>query len=259
MFELPVSVYDSVEAALTANDRRSILALQSALRQRVRDYAYLEIGSHLGGSLQPFLSDERCVVAYSIDLRPSVQPDERGIPDRYPGNSTERMLTTLRPFYREAMQKLVCFERDAREVTAAELGIRPTFCFVDGEHTDDAAFSDFESCRRLAKDECVIVFDDVHLIFRAFERAVRRLRAEGVTHEAYVLPDKIAVLELGGMGLVRAPTVAGRVAMPDATFHLAGELGRYRDAILALRRLPGARLAQKIVSVFPFGAPFRSR
>lgn len=256
---LPLSVFDPVETALTLNDRASLLALQGALRGRLREYAYLEIGSHLGGSLQPFLADDRCIRVYSIDPRPASQPDERGVADRYPANSTERMLATLRPAYRPRMHKLVSFERDARDVAADEVPDRPSFCFIDGEHTDIAAYRDFESCRRLAAARCVIAFDDVHLIFRGFSRAVLSLRDGGIAHRAYVLPDKVAVIELGGLDLVCTRGLADRVATPDALMYLTDDLGRYRDAIVTLKRLPGSRLAQRMISLFPFGRPFRPR
>jgi hypothetical protein len=255
----PLSTYDPVETALTQNDRLSILALQAGLRQRLGTYTYMEIGSHLGGSLQPFLIDDDCMRIYSIDLRPSHQPDERGVPDRYPGNSTERMLRILRPRYGAQMGKLVCFERDASDVAASELDVRPSFCFIDGEHTDGAAFRDFLSCRRLGTEPLVIAFDDVQLVFRAFARAVETLRKEGTRHLAYVLPDKIAVIEVGELEIARTHAVLERLVMADALIYVASELGRYRDAIKALRRIPGSRLVQRLVAVTPFGEAFKPR
>jgi hypothetical protein len=57
---------------LSENDRISLLTLQAAVRERYAEYAYLEIGSFRGGSLQPFLVDDCCTTLYSIDPRTGV-------------------------------------------------------------------------------------------------------------------------------------------------------------------------------------------
>src|SRR2546425_13216515 len=89
---LDLSLFSRIESQSTANDRRSLLAVQLVVRQRQSEYCWLEIGSHLGGSLQALMVDPRCTRVISIDPRPSVQPDERGQDFRYVENSTQRML-----------------------------------------------------------------------------------------------------------------------------------------------------------------------
>lgn len=255
------SVYDAVETQLRPEDRRSILALLSALRRRTGGYAYLEIGSHLGGSLQPALLDTSCTAAISVDPRPAVQADERGTDFEYRSNSTEGMTRGLRSALGDAaVRKLTCFERDASDVMVEELPERPLFCFIDGEHTDRAVRSDFAACLRfLPAEGGVVAFDDVHVVFRGYAACIERLRSDGTSHRAYVLADKIGVIEIGRLDLFTDPALLRRIADAGAFLALAAELGRYRDAILAIARLPGARVAQRLLARTPFGGPFRPR
>ena len=51
--------------------------LHAAVAER-GPFRYLEIGSHLGGSLQALVADPRCMEIVSIDTRPDSQPDDRG-------------------------------------------------------------------------------------------------------------------------------------------------------------------------------------
>lgn len=254
-------IYDAVETQLRPEDRRSILALSAAVRQQFGSYAYLEIGSHLGGSLQPFLLDPLCTAAISIDPRPLAQPDERGSLFNYPENSTEGMVAGLRAALGDAgVSKLTCVERDAADVSLGDLPERPRLCFIDGEHTDRAVLSDFQSCLRfLPTDGGVVAFDDVHVIFRGYAACIELLKSKGVAYRAYVLPEKIGVIELGATSLVSSPALLDRIADAGAFLALAQELGRYRDAILAIARVPGARVIQRLISRVRIGAAFRPR
>jgi hypothetical protein len=89
---LDLHLFDAIPSQTSRRDRRCLLAMQVVCRERFGEYAYLEIGSHLGGSLQTHVLDPRCRRLYSIDSRPNVQPDDRGKLDLYPGNATERMV-----------------------------------------------------------------------------------------------------------------------------------------------------------------------
>ena len=92
---LDLSLFEKIESQSVDDDKKSFLSCQLALRELRSDYKYLEIGSYLGGSLQPHLLDEKCAKIYSIDKRPETQPDERGVDYTYLNNSTERMLELL--------------------------------------------------------------------------------------------------------------------------------------------------------------------
>jgi len=89
---LDISLFSAIESQSTDDDKRSLLACQLAVRELRDPYIYLEIGSYIGGSIQPYLLDPRCKRIYSIDKRPAKQPDERGIDYIYENNSTARMM-----------------------------------------------------------------------------------------------------------------------------------------------------------------------
>ena len=93
---LDLKLFEKIESQSTEPDKQSLLALQSAVRELRPGYRYLEIGSYLGGSIQPHLLDDKCGHIYSLDKRPLQQPDARGFDYRYLNNSTERMLENLR-------------------------------------------------------------------------------------------------------------------------------------------------------------------
>src|SRR4051794_29812804 len=67
----------------SAADRRSLLALHAAIATR-GDFAYLEVGSYHGASLQSFITDPRCRRIVSIDRRDEAPPDTRAEAPQYP-------------------------------------------------------------------------------------------------------------------------------------------------------------------------------
>lgn len=75
---LDISLFESIGSQTSPGDRRSLLALHRACRETYGAFAYLEIGSHLGGSLQALIADPCCTAITSIDPRPASQPDARG-------------------------------------------------------------------------------------------------------------------------------------------------------------------------------------
>src|SRR4051812_45896339 len=94
--QLDLQLFEKISSQSTDRDKRSMLACQLAVRELAPDYTYLEIGSYLGGSIQPHLLDPRCRTIFSIDKRPLSQPDERGFDFIYKNNSTARMMELLR-------------------------------------------------------------------------------------------------------------------------------------------------------------------
>lgn len=148
---LDISIFDGIPSLTTAEGRRSLLAVQLATARLRGWYSYLEIGSHLGGTIQPHLRDIRCEKIFSIDPRPEAQPDERapGHLDRYQDNSTDRMLALLAQQQSDQVGKIECFECCSWEVPAAAIAIRPHLVFIDGEHTTDDALADFRFAMRV--------------------------------------------------------------------------------------------------------------
>src|SRR5215469_10413978 len=113
---LDVELFNAIGSQSTLGDRRSWLALQRAKRKSNSSYVYLEIGSHLGGSMQPYLMDPKCRRIYSIDARPLEQPDDLYKRIRFEDNSTERMLANLQTIDPDQVSKIVCFDSDARDI-----------------------------------------------------------------------------------------------------------------------------------------------
>lgn len=241
-----ISAFDAVPTQLLEADKRSVLAVREVLGRTCGNYAYLEVGSHLGGSLQPFLLDARCTVLYSVDPRPLRQPDERGEAFLYRGNSTQHMLDTLAPAYGAHLDKLHCFERHVRDVQADELPRRPRLLLIDGEHTDTAVQEDFRACVALAEADCVVMFDDAHVVYRGLRRCLEWLRAEGTPFRAYVLPAKIAVVEVGNLRLAGAPEISELLVTAEAFLFATDELDRYRRMVVALKSLPGVSLVNRV-------------
>jgi hypothetical protein len=196
---LDTSLFAHVPSETSEWDRLSLLALQNACRECYGSFAYAEIGSHLGGTLQVLIADERCRSITSIDARPAAQPDPRGLIP-YPENSTERMLRHLRSVPGADLGKLRTIEAETRSVSPDELP-PAQLCLVDAEHTHEAALRDAHFCRRLARDDGAILFHDRELVRSAIERFLEDLGR--TPHEGYPLLGQIYVVEVGQTRLRR--------------------------------------------------------
>src|ERR1700755_1485638 len=114
--DLDLKLFAKIESQSTDNDKRSLLACQLATRELAPGYNYLEIGSYLGGSIQPHLLDEKCARIFSIDMRPEKQPDERGANYTYLNNSTARMMEKLRDVDADGLAKITTIDGDTRSL-----------------------------------------------------------------------------------------------------------------------------------------------
>ncbi len=232
---LDLSVFDHIPSQTTADDRRSLLAVQSATARHFGAYSYLEIGSHLGGSIQPHLLDPRCRRIYSIDPRPACQPDNRGGAYDYPGNSTRRMLDGLRAVAGDAaLRRLETFETTAADMEPACISDRPHLCFIDGEHTTAAVLADFAFCDGVRHADGAICFHDAGVVWAALRRVARaaRRRDGGDGVAMLVLGGSVVALAFGASPLARDPAIA-RLRRTQAAFFL-------RSAAHDLRRRASA-------------------
>jgi len=177
------SLFDAIETQSSAGDRRAWLAVQRAMR-RPAGYVYLEIGSHLGGSLQQHLRDPQCRAAVSIDKRSASQPDDRGEVFHYEGNSTARMLANLRRVAGADLDKLACIDGETRDVAPARMPSAPDICFIDGEHTVSAATADFAFCLLVCRPAAAICFHDDWIVADAIRGALADLRRQQVPFTA---------------------------------------------------------------------------
>ena len=130
-------LFDSIESESTPEDQRSLLALQVACRNTSQRFGWLEIGSHLGGSLQTLVRDPRCGRISSIDARPDAVPDARIRTCAYPENSTQRMLERLGEIPGADLGIVQTYEAGT-DALDPETFDPPNVCFVDGEHTNEA-------------------------------------------------------------------------------------------------------------------------
>jgi Methyltransferase domain len=195
---LDLSLFDLVSTQTYPEDRASLLLLQRCVRQS-GDYIYAEIGSHLGGTLQPHLVDSRCALIYSIDKRPVALPDEYSGEVYYPGNSTQRMLDGLREAFPESpVEKIHTFDSDARDLDPSQFSQPPDFCFIDAEHTDRAVVADFGFCFRVCKQDGVIAFHDANAIPAGLARIRQQLRKSGTRFQHFLLPRHVYVILLDG-------------------------------------------------------------
>ncbi|MEA2133199.1 MAG: hypothetical protein QOC68_1108, partial [Solirubrobacteraceae bacterium] len=201
---LDTTLLASIESETTEPDRRSLLALHAAVAER-GPFRYLEIGSHLGGSLQALVADARCTEIVSIDTRPASQPDDRGQTFHYDDNSTERMLGLLAGVPGADLSKVRTFEVGTDRLAPSELPGAPALCLIDGEHTKEAALTDARFCLEALGDTGIIAFHDSNVVQPAIDDFVRSLGER--PHAAFQLPDSVAVVQVGADDLPRSPYV----------------------------------------------------
>jgi hypothetical protein len=205
--DLDLSLFEKIVSQSTDNDKRSLLACQLAARELAPGYNYLEIGSYLGGSIQPHLLDAKCARIYSIDKRPEKQPDERGANYTYLNNSTARMLEKLGEVAPENLAKITTIDGDTRSLEPAQIHEKIQVCFIDGEHTDEAAFADFQFCLKALDTNGAVVFHDAAVTYNGLDECVKYLRNKGIQFRAYNLPDIVFVIEIGDFPLHRNPVI----------------------------------------------------
>ena len=209
--DLDLDLFSKIDSQSTQHDKQSFLAIQSAVRKLRPGYKYLEIGSYLGGSIQPHLLDDSCSRIYSIDKRPEKQPDARGFDYTYLNNSTERMLEKLRAVAPEKMDKLVTIDGDSRSITTAEIKEKIDLCFIDGEHTDEAVISDFKFCLEVLNESGCIAFHDAQITYNGIASCIGYLEQNGTDFRAYCLPSIVFVIEIGSFPMHNEPPIFERL------------------------------------------------
>jgi hypothetical protein len=208
---LDLSLFEKIQSQSVDEDKQSLLACQFAVRSLVPDYNYLEIGSYLGGSIQPHLLDDKCAKIYSIDKRPLSQPDERGVDYTYLNNSTERMLDLLGSVAPDKMNKIITIDGDTGEIGADEVKSKIQLCFIDGEHTDYAALRDFKFCLDVLDDNGAILFHDAVITYNGIADCIKYLEENDIKFRAYNLPAIVFAVEIGDFPLHKSPPVLERL------------------------------------------------
>lgn len=208
-----LTLFSPVESLTTDDDRRSLLALQACVRE-AGPYGYLEIGSHRGGSLQPHLADDRCIVVHSVERR-ETNPRRGGAAasgsPAYAGVSTATMLAQLRAAHGPRVDKVRCLDRSERPVVASDLDPRPRLCLIDGHHSDEAARGDFALCLEAVGTEGIVAFHDANLVYLAIDGILRDLESRGVRFEACFLPSTLFVLSFGSLRMLDSAAIRALV------------------------------------------------
>ena len=186
--QLDTGLFQPIQSQTTGDDKRSLLKLQDCVRKQ-GSYVYLEIGSHLGGSLQPHVIDPRCAVIHSVDLRPQIAPDDRSkeFVKVFKDNSTARMLENLKAVSAEGIAKIRTYDMDSKDVPREAIARPLHLAFIDGEHTRAAVIRDYELCRTNLAEGGVILFHDLYIVFPAIVEIIDGLKKQGVQ----VLPAKL--------------------------------------------------------------------
>ena len=193
---LNADLFAAIPSQTSDDDKRMLLLLQDCVRSR-GEYIYLEIGSHLGGTIQPHFVDPACQLVYSIDKRPEFQPDERGKLYFYENNSTGRMLSNLfHAFPSINKSKIVNFDNDSTDVDPTEISKQPTLCFIDGEHTNKAVLNDFKFCLQVSHTNAMIAFHDTFLIFQGIETIKNYLFSNSIRYRGFMLAGSVYVILL---------------------------------------------------------------
>src|SRR4051794_12596187 len=231
---LDCDLFSTVPSQTMDWDRRALLALHSAVTAQRPSFNYLEVGSYLGGSLQVVVRDDRCARVMSIDTRASESPDTRGV-WAYEDNSTARMLELLAAVPGGDLGKLSTFAVDTGELTLDDLPARPDYCFIDGEHTDDAALRDARFCASALPDHGgVVAFHDYPLVVPGV-RAFLREAWSDVSY-AVAFTGLIFAVELGDSGLLRSAAVDRAIASKwhGMAWRLASRSRRSAHPVLAV-------------------------
>lgn len=206
--ELDLALFEKIHSQTSENDKRSLLAIQEAVGDIFDTFVYLEIGSYLGGSLQPYVLNEKCREIYSIDKRPVAAADDRGYAQIYRNNTTEHMLANLEELSPDGVRKIKAIDGDVSEIATDAITSKPQICFIDGEHTDAATWRDFEFCRKVMAEDGIIIFHDAMIIYNCLSRAIDGLKAEGRKIHAYNLPDVVFVIEIGNLPIHRSKFIS---------------------------------------------------
>jgi len=207
---LDIGLFDKITSQSTDHDRGTLLACELAVRELVPGYKYLEIGSYLGGSIQPHLLDGKCSRIYSIDKRPEVQPDARGYDWVYQNNSTARMLELLKEVG-DDIDKITTIDGDTRSIKPSQIDDKVQLCFIDGEHTDEAVLSDFKFCLEVLDDNGAIMFHDSQITYNGIAASMKHLEERGIKFHGYILPNYVFVIEIGDFPMHRHPRIMERL------------------------------------------------
>lgn len=236
-----MAVPPAIVSQSTPADGVTLKKIRNLLPESTR-YRYLEIGSYLGASLFPHLTDPACEVAISIDKRPKLQYDERNKFYSYEGVTTARMVGLLEAHAGPvAMRKLRTHDASASELDLSAYAGTVDLAFIDGEHTIGAVFDDFLAVRPLMKPSSLIAFHDALIVFQGLMNVESMLLHSGQEFESAFFPDSVFVIALGDLATGARPWFAAK-ALSRHTLEAASREHLIRQTVrnYAIRCLRGA-------------------
>jgi hypothetical protein len=156
----------------------------------------------------------RCAQVLSIDPR-LAEPPDKPPGGFYDANTTNHMRDLLGSLPDADLSKLTTIEADTDELRAEAVPFRPAFCFIDGEHTDEAALRDALLPGRDGR------WPRDHRVPRPPDRAARHPACSSTNAGARCLPSSCLqdrctlAVEFGDRRLVRCSLVECAIASPS--------------------------------------------
>lgn len=177
----------NIPCQLNPGDVATLKLVQSVMP---RDYVYLEIGSYLGGSLYTHLLDSKCQAAWSVDLRSTAKIlDERNIDYAYT-TTTKDMLNVFKQ-NNVPTNKLHTVDGTIQHVPTVPVDL----VFIDGEHTNTAAYADAVEALRFQPS--IIMFHDDWIVWQGIDKFLQYLRSNNIPSAVYkMLHSDITVVVL---------------------------------------------------------------
>jgi len=150
-----------ISSQTSLNDKKVLLKIIGIFKNK--RFNYLEIGSFLGGSLTPFLMEDKCKLIVSIDKRNQKLDDERSEEWSYENVNENDMIRRLKE-YNLDLSILKTFNGDIKDFKTNK---KFDLSFIDGIHTDINTFSDFLNTLKKSNKDSIILFHDSSIIFKS--------------------------------------------------------------------------------------------
>jgi len=174
----------SVPSQLGKKDVETLISIMEFMSSR-GSYAYLEIGSYLGASLQWHLSNPLCKCVVSIDKRSTDKIlDERQINYAY-SVSTEDMINTLKS-NGLPVDKLVTIDGTVDDIVDHR---DFDLAFIDAEHTNTAVYYDGNKCVQIMEENSVLMFHDDWIVYKGIEQLEEQLTSQSKTFRKFKMPE----------------------------------------------------------------------
>ena len=208
--EVDLSKYFPIPSQTSDEDKVFLLLAIQLLKDQLKSFRYLEIGSFLGGSLAPFLMEDACSSILSIDDRNRNMPDERGALYDYTGVSNDTMIENIHS-HKLSTDKLSVFDGSSNEIPLQENKF--DFAFIDGEHTDEATFRDFVHVLPLLNNDSIVTFHDSTMIYKAIKMVAILLTQQKVPFQLFKRAN--SEMTCLGLGSFSGINLSAHLGQPD--------------------------------------------